>query len=104
VNAALGEHATGIVTSTSDPSGLNCIYGTGVATRIRFERGSTAAFNAGEHAVGAMAVKVNGLGDTAYTTGVGGFLAVLKGSLILRITAPMTSAVQLEALARQLIG
>jgi hypothetical protein len=45
---------------------------------------------------------VPGLGDQAYV--VNGFIAVLKGSISVKITSPLSSAAQVEALAHQIVG
>ena len=101
VNAALGT-SYGAPVSTSDTFGLTCTYGTGVATRIRFQKDTTTTFAAGKAAVGAAAVPVSGLGDAAYA--VSGFIDVLKGSVAVRITAPLASTAQVETLAHKIVG
>lgn len=66
---------------------------------------SLATFAAGKNAVAAAGetpVTVPGLGDSAYV--VGGFLAVLKGSVAIEITSPLSTPAQVEALARQILG
>ena len=68
---------------------------------IRFQHDTPAAFASGEAAVPS-ATKLTGLGDAAYV--VGGFIAVLKGTVAVRITAPLATAAQVETLARQIVG
>jgi hypothetical protein len=100
VNAALAQSYPAAV-STTDSFGLTCKYGTGVSARIRFQKDTAATFAAGEAAVPG-ATKLSGLGDAAYVDA--GFIAVLKGSVAVRITAPLATATQVEALARQIVG
>ena len=105
VNAALGQN-NGDPVSTSQPYGITCTYKGGgvVPTKIVFQTDTTATFAAGKAAVataGQTLVNVPGLGDAAYV--VGGFLAVLKGSVALRITSPLSTPAQVEALARQIL-
>ena len=102
VNAALGTNV-GAPTTTQNPFGVTCAYkGTGVVPiRIVFQKDTPSTFAAGEAAV-PTATKVAGLGDAAYTSG--GFLAVLKGNTALRITAPLSTSAQVEALAHQIVG
>ncbi len=83
-----------------------CTYPGGVIpVRIAFQEDTHATFQAGEQAVigtGQTPTNVPGLGDAAY--GITGFLAVLTGSTALRITAPLSSLAQLEALARSVLA
>jgi hypothetical protein len=105
VNAALGEHASAPV-STTQPYGITCTYqGVGVPTKIQFQQDTVFTFTAGENAVAATLgtpTSVPGLGDQAYETL--GFIAVLKGSISVKITAPLSSASEVEALAHQIVG
>jgi len=100
VNAALAEKNPA-PTSTKNSFGLTCTYGAGAATKIRFQHDTATTFAAGEAAVPS-ATKLTGLGDAAY--GVAGFIAVLKGTVAIRITAPLATAAQVETLARQILG
>jgi hypothetical protein len=45
---------------------------------------------------------VPGLGDAAFAES--GFIDVLKGSVAVRITAPLATAAQVETLARNIVG
>jgi uncharacterized cupin superfamily protein len=74
-------------------------------TKIQFQTDTAATFASGKSAVttaGEAPVTVPGLGDSAYV--VGGFLAVLKGSVATKITSPLSTPAQVEALARQILG
>jgi hypothetical protein len=106
VNAALGQRNNDPV-STAQPFGITCTYhgGGAVPTKIQFQTDMAATFAAGKNAVataGETPVTVPGLGDSAYV--VGGFLAVLKGSVAIEITSPLSTPAQVEALARQILG
>lgn len=105
VNGALGLQVTS-PTRSIQPFGVTCTYsGSAIPLRIVFEEDTRATFAAGEQAVagaGGAPTTVTGLGDAAY--GVYGFLAVLKGSTALRITAPVASLAQLEGLARTILA
>jgi hypothetical protein len=102
VNAALAQNVAA-PTMTQQPYGVTCTYrGTGaIPTKIVFQLDTASAFAAGEAAV-PTATKVTGIGDAAYTAG--GFLAALKGTTALRITSPLSTSAQLEALARSILG
>jgi len=102
VNAALGTHVSA-PTTTQLPYGITCAYSGGGAIPIRvvFQTDTASTFAAGESAV-PTATKVSGLGDAAYKAG--GFLAVLKGTSALRITSPLSTPAQVEALAHKIVG
>jgi hypothetical protein len=106
VNAALGQHFKAPTSQTSAYAKI-CIYkGTGIIpTRIQFQVDTAATFAAGEKAAAASGevVKVKGLGKAAFSTKVGGFLAVFLGSESIRITSPLVPLAKLEKLARKLI-
>ena len=72
-----------------------------MATKIEFQQDTAATFAAGENATPLTTV-VPGLGDSAYASP--GFLAVLHGTFSIRILSALSSAQQLEALARKLLG
>jgi hypothetical protein len=102
VNAALAQNV-GAPTTTQESYGVTCTYrGTGaIPTKIAFQQATASTFAAGEAAV-PIAAKVSALGDAAYVAG--GFLAVLKGTTALRITSPLSTATQVEALAHSILG
>lgn len=107
VNAALAQ-SNGAPASAPNPFGLTCVYkGAGaVATKIQFQKDTAATFAAGENAVATTVVKpvsVSGLGESAYTMPSGGFLDVFTGSESIKITSPLSTTAQLEALARQIM-
>jgi hypothetical protein len=102
VNAALGTNV-GAPTVTPQPYGTSCTYSGGgaIPIRVAFQKDTASTFAAGEAAV-PTATKVSGLGDAAYNAG--GFLAVLKGTTALRITAPLSTSAQVAALAHKILG
>lgn len=107
VNSMLGVHV-GSPTRALQPFGVSCTYpGLAIPVRIAFQEDTRATFASGERAVssagGVVTVTaIPGLGDAAY--GVDGFLAVLSGSTAVRITAPLSTLSQLEALARTVLA
>jgi hypothetical protein len=74
-----------------------------VTTKIQFQTDTAATFAAGKNAVAtAGETPVTLTSDESYV--VGGFLAVLKGSVAIKITSPLSTPAQVEALARQILG
>ena len=102
VDAALAQHDAAAV-STPSAYGLTCTYqGSGpVATKVEFQQDTASTFAASENAVSG-AVPVHGIGRAGFQTT--GFIAVFDGSMTVKIVSPFSTTVQLEALARKVIG
>jgi len=105
VDSTLGSTGSSLAPD-SKPSILSCSYiGTGLS-RIDFQLDTAASFAARKQqfaVTGHKVVDVAGLGDSAFTTDGGIYLAVLKGSMSITIVAPGSSATQVENLARLLV-
>ena len=113
VTKALGMKAGAPVATTTEYS-KTCTYpGGGVgSTKITFQADTAASFAAGENAAGRFGskiIKVHGLGQAAWTTGLGD-IYVFDGqetikvlALSLEVRSPTTATAKVEALARQLL-
>jgi hypothetical protein len=113
VNAALGEHNKAPVVSKTQYS-KTCTYpGGGIgSTKITFQVDTAKSFAASEKAAGSFGgkvIKVHGLGQAAWTTGLGS-LYVFDGhetikilALSLAVSSPSTATAKVEALAKKLL-
>ena len=103
VNAALGQKGKAPVTTKTAYS-KKCTYPGGILpTSITFQVDTSATFAASEKAVSALSVKVNGLGQAAWATKVGGSLYVFDNGTTIKILAPLVATAKLEVLARKLL-
>jgi hypothetical protein len=107
VDATLGLHAGAPVATRAEYS-KTCTYAGGILpTRIIFQVDTASTFAAGEKAAASAlpgsVVKVNGLGQAAWTTKSGGSLYVFDNGTTIKILALLTPTPKLEALARKLL-
>jgi hypothetical protein len=103
VNAALGQTGRAPV-STKTAYSKKCTYPGGILpTSITFQVDTAATFAISEKAVGALAIKVHGLGQAAWATKAGGSLYVFDGHETIKILAPLTATAKLEVLVRKLL-
>lgn len=107
VNAALGLHAGAPVATHAEYS-KTCTYSGGIVPpRITFQVDTASTFAAGEKAAASAlpgsVVKVNGLGQAAWTTKSGGSLYVFDNGTTIKILSLLTPTPKLEALARKLL-
>jgi hypothetical protein len=114
VNAALGQHDGSPVTTTTAYS-KTCTYPGRTrlsSVSVTFQEDSASQFATDESAVtktGLKIITVHGLGQAAWTTGLGD-LYVFDGheqikihALVVGITSPSTATAKVEALARKLL-
>ena len=105
VNAELKPtHPAKTPTSTVTAFSKTCTYSAsgGLPIKVTFQVDTASTFAAGEKAVSGV-VKVNGLGQAAWTTKVGGDLEVYNKGETIKILAPLVSAARLEALAHKIV-
>jgi hypothetical protein len=114
VSKALGLHVGAPVATVHRPYSKTCTYPGGgiVSTKITFQVDTASSFAAGEKAAGtygAKIIKVHGLGQAAWTTGLGdiyvfdGHETIKILALSLGVRSPSTATAKVEALARKLL-